>query len=66
MKVKVTILPDGWSFIFNCYYSQWGLESDDTIVLEDGRKLDIDYGQLLIDGSQTGLQDKLIQFEEVI
>jgi len=64
MKVKVTILPDGWSFIFNCYEGPYGLESDDTIVLEDGRKLDIDCGQFLIDGTQQGLDGKLVQFEE--
>lgn len=65
MKVKVTILPDGWSFIFDCYTGPYGLESDDTIILQDGSRLDIDYGQLLLNGTQEAFAGKLIQFEEV-
>lgn len=66
MKIKVTILPDGWEFIFNCYYDQYGLlDSDETIVLENGDELDIDYGQLLLNGTQEAFPEKLIQFEEV-
>ncbi len=66
MKVKVTVIPDGWSFTFNCYYDQYGfLESDETILLDNGSKVDIDYGLLLIDGSQETLTGKEIKFEEI-
>lgn len=66
MKVKATILPDEWSFIFNCYIDSYGyLESDETIILQDGRKVDIDYGLLLIDGTQESLTGKQIKFEEI-
>lgn len=64
MKVKATILPDGWSFEFNCYVGPNGLESDDTIILQDGSRLDIDCGQLLLNGGQEAFTGKLIQFEE--
>lgn len=66
MKVKATIIPDGLEFIFNCYIDSYGfLESDETIILQDGRKVDIDYGMLLIDGTQEGLAGKQIKYEEI-
>ncbi len=66
MKIKATVIPDGWEFTFDCYYDNYGfLESDETIILEDGTKVDIDYGMLLFNGSQEGLAGKQIKFEEI-